>query len=327
MMSGHWQSWYDVTLVSRRADMRVDVYLPLLVSLLFGALAPRVSRRLPPARATWLLSIGSVILAASTAIALGLLALTLLGQVPDVAALGHWTVAAMRRHDPVHRSVALAALVAIPVLAGLVVRAAVRRARAIIDAYRTCRRLPDQGTSLVVLPEPGISAYAVPGRPGRVVISRGLLTALPAEQRRVVLEHEHAHLEHHHYRHVAVVAIAAALNPLLARLPQAASYATERWADEVAARRTGDRTVTATALAHTRLLSREPVTKPSCAMAATGADVTARVRALLDEPPRGQFILTLLAIAVIGLAVLGAVDASWDAHQLFELVQSVSHHR
>jgi len=307
--------------------MRVDVYLPLVMSVLFGLLAPQLARRLPPARATWLLSIGSVILAASAAIALALLALTFLGQLPGIASFGHWTVGALRRHDPVHRSVALAALVAIPVLAALVVRATIRRTQAIVDAYRTCRRLPDQGTGLVVLSEPGITAYAVPGRPGRIVVSRELLTVLSPAQRRVVLAHEQAHLDRHHYRHVALVTVAAALNPALFRLPRAVVFATERWADEAAAAAIGNRAVAATALARTRLLSGSRVPSPGCAMAAAATHVTARVQALLAEPPRTRPVLTAIVIGIVVVAAFAVGDASWDAHQLFELAQNVSYSR
>jgi Zn-dependent protease with chaperone function len=301
--------------------MRVDVYIPLAMSILFGLVAPWLCRRLPPARATWLLTLGSITVACSTAIALGLLALTLLGQVPDVAAFGHWTVGALRRHDPVHRSVALAAVIALPVLAALVVRAGTRRLAAIADAYRTCRRLPNHGTSLVVLPDQDITAYAVPGRPGRIVVSRGLLAALAPAHRRVVLAHEQAHLDRHHYRHLAVVAIAAALNPALFRLPAAAVYSTERWADEVAARASGDRVVAAVALARTRLLGGGRSLRPGCALAAAANQVTARVQALLADPPRTRPVLTIVALAIIVLAGTGAVDAVRDAHALFELAQ------
>lgn len=300
--------------------MRVDVYVPLLVSLLFGLAAPRLSRRLPPARATWLLSIGSVVIAGTTVVTLSLLALTAIAQQPDVAAAGHWTVAGLRRLDPVHWSVAVAALAAIPVLATLVLRMAVRRFRAIAAAYRTCRALPD-GASLVVLAEPGIAAYAVPGRPGKVVVSRDLLGALPPEQRRVVLAHEHAHLDHSHYAHVTAVALAAALNPLLARLPAAIGYTIERWADEEAAG--DDRSVAATALARTGLLA--AATPVPAALGMAGTHVTARVGALLADPPRSRPVLTALAVGVIVLAGIAAVGATHDAHQLIELAQRTRH--
>jgi hypothetical protein len=40
--------------------MHASVYLPLVIAGLFGLTAPRVALRLPPAAATWLLSVGGL---------------------------------------------------------------------------------------------------------------------------------------------------------------------------------------------------------------------------------------------------------------------------
>lgn len=301
--------------------MRVDVYLPLLVSVLFGLAAPGVSRRLPPAQASRLLSVGSVIIAASTALSLGLLAFTYLGQQSEVAEIGHVTVATFRRHDPVHLSVAIAALLLIPVLGTLTVRAAFLRLRAILEAYRTCRLLPSGATPLVVVPDPGIAAYAVPGRPGRIVVSRELLSALPPAERRALLAHEQAHLDRHHHWHLALVAMAARLDPLLWRLPAAAAYSCERWADEIAAEAVGDRKTTARALARTGLLRAGSGAGPMAAMCATGTRVADRVSALLLCRPRSRPALVSAAVAGVLVAGIGAIAAGWDAHELVELAQ------
>ncbi|MGW7378006.1 SpoIIE family protein phosphatase [Streptomyces sp. NPDC054794] len=42
-------------------------------------------------------------------------------------------------------------------------------------------------------------AYALLGRPGRIVVTSGMLRALPAEERAVLLAHEQAHLAHGHH--------------------------------------------------------------------------------------------------------------------------------
>jgi len=81
--------------------MHLSVYLPLLVSALFGVLAPSLARRLPPGIATWLLSIGALLAAAGSAAALALLGFTLVGQSPLLAAQGHWSDAELRHADPV----------------------------------------------------------------------------------------------------------------------------------------------------------------------------------------------------------------------------------
>ncbi len=303
--------------------MRFDVYVPLVLSALFGLIGPRVARRLPPAQGTWLLSAGAAVAALGSATTLGLLALTLVGQVPGIALVGHWTVPALRRADPVGRPIAWIALACVLVVGVLAMTAVVRRLRALAEAYLTCHRLPSSSTRLLVLADVGMNAYAVPGWPGRVVVSRELLATLPAEHRRVVIAHERAHLEHHHHWHATVVAIAAALNPMLATLPAAVRLSTERWADESAARSTGDRKVAAAALGRAALLI-SPSRLPVAAMAATGADVVVRVRALLAEPVRSRPLLLLAAAAPVVLVALAAVGAAVDGHALFELAQATS---
>ena len=54
-------------------------------------------------------------------------------------------------------------------------------------------------------------AFAVPGDPGCVVVSRGLLDRLEPRERKVVFAHERAHLRlgHHRYLHASEVAAAS----------------------------------------------------------------------------------------------------------------------
>ena len=304
--------------------MRVDVYVPLVLSALIGLTGPWVARRLPPAQGTWLLSVGAATAALGSATTLGLLALTLVGQVPGVAVLGHWTVPALRRADPVGRPIAWVALACVLVVGVLAGTALVRRLRALAEAYLTCHRLPASSTPLLVLADVGMNAYAVPGWPGRVVVSRELLATLPAEHRRVVIAHERAHLEHHHHWHATVVTVAAALNPMLAMLPAAVRLSTERWADECAAGSAGDRKVAAAALGRAALLIPPSARLPVGAMAATGASVVVRVRALLAEPVRSRPLLLLAAAGLLFVVALSAVGAAVDGHALFELAQATS---
>ena len=76
--------------------MHLSVYLPFAFSALFGLAAPVLSRRQPPPAATWLLSVGSLMAAVGSTISLALLALTLVGQTPMLAARGHWSHTALR---------------------------------------------------------------------------------------------------------------------------------------------------------------------------------------------------------------------------------------
>ena len=214
----------------------VEPYLPLLLAALFGALAPVIARRLPPSIATWLLSIGGLVAAAGSVAVLGFLAFTLLGRAPLLATQGHWSPTALRHADPVAVPVEVAATLALAAVTVRVAAVAVRRSRAVLDAHRLAAALPARGADLTVIADPVPCAYAVPGRPGRIVASVGLLRGLDAAQRRAVLAHERSHLRHHHHAHHTTVRLAAAANPLLRALPAAVTLATERWADEDAAR-------------------------------------------------------------------------------------------
>jgi len=193
--------------------MQLSVYLPLLFSGLFGLAAPVLARRLPPAVGTWLLSVGGLLAAAGSAAALALLGFTLVGQAPLLANQGHWSDTTLRHADPVAAPIAAAATGVLLLLASRVVAAGSRRLSALREAYRLAAALPASGGELAVIDDPGQQAYAVPGRPGRIVVSTGLLRGLNAGERRAVLAHERAHLAHRHHLHHTVAHLAAAACP------------------------------------------------------------------------------------------------------------------
>jgi hypothetical protein len=102
----------------------------------------------------------------------------------------------------------------------------------------THQRLRAAGTpknGLVVADWSTPLAVAVPGRPGHLLVTSGMLRLLDADQRRVLFAHENAHLNHRHHRLVTLTACAAAVNPLLIPVRAAVAYLVERWADEDAA--------------------------------------------------------------------------------------------
>jgi Zn-dependent protease with chaperone function len=332
--------------------MHLSVYLPLVFSGVFGAAAPLLARRLPPAVGTWLLSVGTLVAALGSAASLALLGFTFVGQSRPLAERGHWSQAALRQADPVATPVAVIALVVIAALAVRFLVAAVRRLVALRDAYRLAAALPAVG-ELAVIDHPDRQAYAVPGRPGRIVVSRGLLRGLDAPQRRAVLAHERAHLTHRHHLHHAVAQVAAAANPLLFRLPAAVALATERWADECAAT-TCPRATVAAALAHAAGadagsgfdsgtgtgtdsgtgagsgIGSGGFPGPVTALAATATSVAARVQALRRPAPGRSLWRVALLVAVL-LATAAAVgEAMHDTERLFELAQAayrLAHHQ
>lgn len=293
--------------------------VPLASSVAFGLLAPPMSRRLPPRAATWLLSAGSVLLATSSVAVLGLIVVSVAGALPVVAWLGHWSaarVAAVEPFDPKTAMVAAAGLLVEACLSGWV---AWRRGRRLLAAWSACRAC---ASPLVVLPDRSPHAFALPGWPGRIVATTGLLEACTAEERRAVLAHEQAHLDARHDLHLAAVAIAAALDPALARVPRAARLASERWADESAARATGDRRVVADAIG--RVARVRPPADGMFALPFGASHAEQRVLALLRRPPRLRAVPAGV-LAGLGVAAgLSALVAAHDIAQIFEAARRVS---
>ncbi len=234
--------------------MHLAIYLPLVVPLCAAAGARPIASRLPPQIATWLLTAAAVALAALSTAVLGLLACTALLRVPLVATLGHMSVQVVRHNDPASLSAAVASAALLAVAIAAAGRFALRRARALVSAARHARCLPGS-SQVVVVPDGSADAYAVPGWPGRIVVTAGMLDALEPDERRVLLAHERAHARSHHYLFTALTYLAAAANPLLRPVAAAVTYTVERWADETAARDCGDRRLAARAIGKAALAS------------------------------------------------------------------------
>jgi len=300
--------------------MHLSVYLPVLFSGLFGVVAPVLARRLPPAVGTWLLSVGGMLAAAGSAASLALLGFTLVGQSPLLAARGHWSDTALRHADPVAAPVAVVALIVLAVLTVRFAAAGVRRLTALRDAYRLAASMPASGGELAVIEHPGPQAHAVPGRPGRIVVSTGLLRDLDAGQRRAVLAHERAHLTHRHHLHHTVAHLAAAANPLLRGLPTAVALSTERWADESAAV-TCRRDTVAAALTHAALGRARLLAVPSVVLAAAATEIATRVQALRAPAPRLTLWRVALLVALLLATAATVLEAARETERLFELAQ------
>lgn len=312
--------------------MYVAVYLPLVLPLLAAVSARRLAARLDPRVATWLLTAATVGLAAASGFALTALAATAVGQIPLVGELGDWSVRVLHRDDPDSLTLALLACVLLGAALTAAGRALIRRSRALIDAARTARHLPagEAGDRVVIVDDPAPEAYALPGVPGRIVVSTGMLGAFDEPERQALLAHERAHLGCGHHVFVTLAHLAASTNPLLRPMATAVTYSTERWADEHAARVTGDRRLVARTLAKAALLTRhhgEPAAALAIASGWAGrrrgpGPVPRRVAALLAGPPRKHRLLLALALGVLALAVLSSVEAARDLETLFDLAQA-----
>jgi Zn-dependent protease with chaperone function len=307
------------------------LYLPLVVPAMAGAAARPLAARLDPRQATWLLTSAATALAACSTAALALLAAFAAARSPLAAAAGHYSQEAMRRGDPVAPAAGAAAALALTLAAVAVAVMFARRARALAASYRRAAGLrADHG--IVVVPGPALEAYALPGGPGRIVVSGQLLDRLGARRQAAVIAHEQAHLAGRHHLFAAAARLAAAANPLLLPVARAVDYTVERWADEHAAAVTGDRRLVAETIGQVALLSGSRRTA-GAALGIAGAaarrvsvafagPVPRRVAALLTPPPRRHAVLLAVSAAIVVVAALASLAAARDLHALVELAQA-----
>ncbi len=314
--------------------MHLAVYLPLVIPVLAALAARPLADRLPPVAATWLLAGSSLALAAASSAVLGLLAMTALVRVPFVDAVANMSVQVISRNDPASLPVAVVAGALLAAAAAAACRALWRRGAAIVDAGRQARRLPGSG-QVVVTDDSAADAYTLPGWPCRIVITTGMLRALSDPERRVLLAHERAHAGGSHYLFTSVARLAAAANPLLRPVAAEVGYTVERWADERAATATGDRPLTARAIARAAMATTAAPPERGGPATALGlvprfrrpslrgaGPVPRRVAALLGPPPRLNLVLLAAAMLLVAMSGLSTMEAARNLHQLIEFAQA-----
>lgn len=295
--------------------MRLVVYVPFAAALIVTLLAAVASRRLPPRIATWWLAASGVAAAAASSAALALLAFTAVGQAAPVAAEGHWSVPALRARDPVITPVALASLMILLVAAAALLITAWRRLGALAEARRLCRSVRP-GSELVIVDEPGLHAFAVPGAGRWVVVSSGMLRSLDSAERRALLAHERSHLRHRHHLFLTALRLAAAINPLLYPVFRAAVFTIERWADEDAAEAVQDRPLVARTLGKAAVAA---LRHPAAVLPLAAHHVPRRMQALLTAPPpRRTAVILALGAALLLITGLSLLEAAHDTERLFE---------
>ena len=324
------------------------IFLTLIFPLLAQLLARQVAARVDPRWATWLLSGAAVALAASSGAALTLVALDALIRIPLVAQLGRWSPAVIDRGDPTSTVLAIIAGVLLGIALTAVVRFTVRRGRALAEAFRHARGLPGRA-QIVVTRDSAADAYTVPGRPGRIVVSAGMLDTLDDAGRAALLAHERAHLAGRHYAFTSVARLAAAANPLLRPIADAVEFTVERWADEHAARAVGDRRLVAETIARAAVAAKRsrPRRSPAAALGAVferlgggrlapkhskrsdtrpAGPIPRRVAALLAPAPGRRWSLQAAVAVIAIIAGIFALDAAHDLHELLESASYVPHH-
>ncbi|WP_353943439.1 M56 family metallopeptidase [Streptomyces sp. HUAS MG91] len=281
--------------------MGIFVFLPLVLPLTAWPVARLAAHRLHPRTATRLLTAVAGVMAACSTLCLALLMVVGTAQLPGNPLPDGWSdpeVRAAVPQDEIAGKAAIPALVAVVAAAARTLwRHGVLRRR----AHAALAGLP--ATEVAVLPDAEAYAYALPGRRGgrgRIVVSTALLAGLRSAERRAVFAHERAHLTARHHRHLLTVRLAARLNPFLRPLSSAVAYTAERWADEEAAARVGDRRAVARAIGKVAL-SGGAVREPVFAHLAAPGPVPRRVAALLGPAPPTAGRLP--AFTTVGLAV------------------------
>ena len=296
--------------------MTFSVHVPLLASLLLAVISRPLVSRLSPRTAARALVVACGLSAAAFTWGLLLLALTLLHEAPPVSERA--APGALAAGQPVPALVAAAATAALAV--GVYRLAVVLRSRR--STHHALQALCDRSAAqeLVVVAAAEPHAVAVPGRvgrpwragklavPGRILVTSGMLTALDGDERRVLLEHERAHLRQGHSWQQGVVDAAAAVNPLLRPACDSVAFLLERCADEAAADAVGDRPLTARSLARAALASTSAHRESSLAFHQLG--VPARVAALAVAPPPVRWSLAAAVVSVGLVTTVAAADAT-----------------
>lgn len=307
--------------------------LPVLLSIVLGVGADRFAVLVPARTAARLLPIAALACAVGTGLALCVLTLFVLARDQLVAALGHWSVAAL----PDLAMPWPAAAIGVGIVFSLLAAAGHHSAaagRQLWLASAACRQLAGTDTATGVGPggvlcwtlvdDDRPDAYAIPGSPGRVVISSGMIATLTGPERRVLLAHENSHLRHRHDLWLQAAHLAAAANPLLRTVPRAVELAAERHADDDAARAVGSaalvaRAVGRAALARNQHRAAEVSRGGFARLAATGSDVVRRVRVLLHPASRYEAASASVLLCVVTAAVLtSTATAAHLTEQRFE---------
>ncbi|MET7984514.1 MULTISPECIES: M48 family metalloprotease [unclassified Streptomyces] len=298
--------------------------VPLLVPFALGPLARRCLDRLTPVAALWSVTLALVVLAGASVASLGALVLTGLLKVPLLAGLGDLVHPLRTASDLVVLPVAAAATGVLTVGAWTVVRSALRQLRAFRSARSQADRRPAAG-DLCVIESPHPDAYALPGRPHRIVVTTAMLRSLCADEREALFAHERAHNAGGHHHFLVLAELAAHCHPGLRSVRATVALAAERAADEAAAVAVGDRRLIARAIARAALATGEARSeRPDFAPAATAGPVPQRVAALLAVPrhrPRAAAWIAVLLAACAAVSA-GASGAGVVAfHHQVEIAQ------
>ncbi|MFE2134214.1 M48 family metalloprotease, partial [Streptomyces sp. NPDC059466] len=191
--------------------------------------ARRLAEVLPPREACWTLTSAAVLMAGGTVAALiGLF------HVPFLAALEQVPPARVLEVWPAAVPMACVAGAVMLVQSVLLARRWFQHRSLLRRAWRSAAGGRGAG-DLLVLRGSEVDAFALPGyrgRGGRIVVTSGMVRALKAPEREVLLAHERAHLSGRHHLLSAVVDLSTTVHPAARSLRESLGFHLERGADE-----------------------------------------------------------------------------------------------
>jgi Zn-dependent protease with chaperone function len=276
--------------------MNVLVMTPLIAAFTGVLAASLLHRFLKPRRAAQLLTAAVLLAALATFSADLQVAFAGLAEIPLVADSIVWCRDLYAGGHGASPTSGLAAAVLLLVMVAGSVRYAYM-VRSEVSVYRGV-------DGVEVIDVEGPVAFAVPGRPGGVVIGAGLLRDLDPDERAAVLAHENAHLRYNHHRLIRLSEICAAGIPLLRPMARQVRFMTERWADEVAADQVGSREIVANTIARVAFMPSASVAP--LALGFAGRGIVGRVDALLNPKPMPFFRSASAAVVVLCVVGLGS---------------------
>ena len=291
--------------------MSMIVWLPVGVAVAAGFASGLLHNRTRPALAARLLTASLVSIAVAVVCGLVMAAFGVAAHVAPLSTVLGWCDSLVEPHHHVPTIVGVLSGLALLVGVGRMILWR-RHRRAVADSAG----LVWEPVQVIVSDEP--MAYCVPGPPGHVVVSSGMLDCLDPPEQAALLAHEQAHLDHRHHRYVSVAESAARAVPLLHPLRERVRFCTERWADEIAADAVGDRRVVATAIARAALARSSA---PFDTLELAGHGVAARVSALL----RGTDAGGRSAPGTVGLGLAVAVTVTAALVQVSHLITYIAH--
>ncbi|GAA0464435.1 peptidase M48 [Paractinoplanes deccanensis] len=285
------------------------VVVPPLVVLAVRWLADRLA----PATAARAVAWSALAVAAASTFNLVLFALHAVAEIPLVGGALGWSTRVV--YEDTER-VPFVPWLSVALLAYAVV--------ALIWRLRRHRRVlalippGEHSGGLVMVDDDEARAFAVPGRPGRVVVTTGMRAALTDRQFEALLAHENAHLTERHHRLARAADLAVAAHPALWWVGRHVDYLIERAADERAAAELGSRNVVARAIGAAALAGTAPRATPHLHAASAGGVIPRRVARLL-QPSTAQAprILYAVPVALAAASIIWTGEATIDLIELF----------